>query len=46
MDYIPAAYKFCKVSGMKDSTKTLLVLIVIALFVLSVVASALLSLLK
>jgi len=46
MGYIPATYKFCKVSDMKDSTKTLLVLIVIALFVLSVVASALLSLLK
>jgi hypothetical protein len=46
MCYIHAAYKFYKVSGMKDSTKTLLVLIVITLFVLSVVASALLSLLK
>jgi hypothetical protein len=46
MGYIHAAYKFYKVSGMKDSTKTLLVLIVITLFVLSVVASALLSLLK
>jgi len=46
MGYIYTAYKFYKVSGMKDSTKTLLVLIVITLFVLSVVASALLSLLK
>jgi len=46
MCYIHVAYKFCKVSGMKDSTKTLLVLIIIALFVLSVVATALLTLLK
>jgi len=46
MGYIPAAYKFYKVDGMKDTTKTLLVLIIIALFVLSVVASALLSVLK
>jgi hypothetical protein len=46
MCYIHAAYKFYKVSGMKDSTKTLLVLIIIALFVLSVVATALLTLLE
>ena len=46
MCYIHAAYKFYKVNEMRDSTKTLLVLIIIALFVISVVASALLSLLK
>jgi hypothetical protein len=44
--YIRATYKFCKVGSMSDSTKKLLVLIIIILFVLSVVASALLSLLK
>ena len=46
MGYIPAAYKFYKVSGVKDTTRTFLVLIIIALFVISIVASALLTLLE